>query len=44
MLPFGIDTAIVVPGAFTTGTSHLANAGAPADANLRKPATDVTNP
>nr|WP_238380225.1 hypothetical protein [Salinispora tropica] len=33
MLPFGIDTAIVVPGAFTTGTSHLTNAGAPADAD-----------
>ncbi|MFF3741022.1 SDR family NAD(P)-dependent oxidoreductase [Streptomyces sp. NPDC002566] len=23
VLPFGIDTAIVVPGAFTTGTSHF---------------------
>ncbi|MET9134642.1 SDR family NAD(P)-dependent oxidoreductase [Streptomyces antibioticus] len=32
VLPFGIDTAIVVPGAFTTGTDHFANAGAPADA------------
>jgi NAD(P)-dependent dehydrogenase (short-subunit alcohol dehydrogenase family) len=32
VLPFGIDTAIVVPGAFTTGTNHFANAGAPADA------------
>lgn len=31
VLPFGIDTAIVVPGAFTTGTRHFANAGAPAD-------------
>ncbi|MEU2741156.1 SDR family NAD(P)-dependent oxidoreductase [Streptomyces sp. NPDC007095] len=31
VLPFGIDTAIVVPGAFTTGTNHFANAGAPAD-------------
>jgi NAD(P)-dependent dehydrogenase (short-subunit alcohol dehydrogenase family) len=31
VLPFGIDTAIVVPGAFTTGTHHFANAGAPAD-------------
>ncbi|MFD1831695.1 hypothetical protein ACFSJS_18860 [Streptomyces desertarenae] len=29
-LPFGIDTAIVVPGAFTTGTNHFANAGTPA--------------
>ncbi|MER5981239.1 SDR family NAD(P)-dependent oxidoreductase [Streptomyces sp. NPDC001857] len=33
VLPFGIDTAIVVPGAFTTGTNHFANAGAPADAD-----------
>lgn len=31
VLPFGIDTAIVVPGAFTTGTNHFANAGSPAD-------------
>ena len=31
VLPFGIDTAIVVPGAFTTGTNHFANAGAPGD-------------
>ncbi|MEU9059803.1 SDR family oxidoreductase [Streptomyces sp. NPDC048430] len=31
VLPFGIDTAIVVPGAFTAGTNHFANAGAPAD-------------
>ncbi|MEU9095284.1 SDR family NAD(P)-dependent oxidoreductase [Streptomyces sp. NPDC048428] len=33
VLPFGIDTAIVVPGAFTTGTNHFANVGAPADAD-----------
>ncbi|MER5717373.1 SDR family NAD(P)-dependent oxidoreductase [Streptomyces sp. NPDC002132] len=33
VLPFGIDTAIVVTGAFTTGTNHFANAGAPADAD-----------
>ena len=33
VLPFGIDTAIVVPGAFTTGTNHFGNAGAPADAD-----------
>ena len=26
---FGIETAIVVPGAFTTGTNHFANAGHP---------------
>jgi NAD(P)-dependent dehydrogenase (short-subunit alcohol dehydrogenase family) len=29
---FGIDTTIVVPGAFTTGTNHFANAGHAEDA------------
>ena len=29
---FGIETAIVVPGAFTKGTAHFPNAGKPADA------------
>lgn len=28
---FGIDTTIVVPGSFTTGTNHFANAGSPED-------------
>src|SRR3954470_7823918 len=28
---FGIDTTIIVPGAFTTGTNHFANAGRPQD-------------
>ncbi|WP_370941765.1 SDR family NAD(P)-dependent oxidoreductase [Amycolatopsis sp. cg5] len=28
---FGIETAIIVPGAFTTGTNHFPNAGHPAD-------------
>ena len=28
---FGIDTVIVVPGSFTTGTNHFANAGHPDD-------------
>ncbi len=28
---FGIETSIVVPGAFTAGTEHFANAGKPAD-------------
>lgn len=28
---FNIETSIVVPGAFTSGTDHFANAGAPAD-------------
>ena len=29
--PLGIDSAIVVLGAFATGTNHFADAGAPAD-------------
>jgi NAD(P)-dependent dehydrogenase (short-subunit alcohol dehydrogenase family) len=29
---FGIDTTIIVPGSFTTGTNHFAHAGHPADA------------
>lgn len=29
---FGIETSIVVPGAFTQGTAHFPNAGKPADA------------
>jgi NAD(P)-dependent dehydrogenase (short-subunit alcohol dehydrogenase family) len=29
---FGIETSIVVPGAFTRGTSHFPTAGKPADA------------
>lgn len=28
---FGIDSAIILPGSFTTGTNHFANAGHPAD-------------
>jgi NAD(P)-dependent dehydrogenase (short-subunit alcohol dehydrogenase family) len=28
---WGIETSIVVPGAFTKGTNHFAHAGAPAD-------------
>lgn len=28
---FGIETTIIVPGAFTTGTNHFANGGHPAD-------------
>ncbi|CAB5154802.1 short chain dehydrogenase [Burkholderia cenocepacia] len=30
---WGIETSIVVPGAFTCGTNHFAHAGAPADAS-----------
>lgn len=31
LIRFGIDTAIVVPGAFTSGTNHFLHAGTPAD-------------
>jgi NAD(P)-dependent dehydrogenase (short-subunit alcohol dehydrogenase family) len=31
LAPLGIETSIVVPGAFTTGTNHFAHAGAPGD-------------
>lgn len=31
LAPLGIETSIVVPGAFTTGTNHFANAGTPSD-------------
>ena len=31
LVRFGIDTVIMVPGSFTTGTNHFANAGQPAD-------------
>ena len=31
LIRFGVDTAIVVPGAFTSGTNHFAHAGTPAD-------------
>ena len=31
LIKFGIDTTIVLPGAFTSGTNHFANAGKPDD-------------
>lgn len=31
LIKFGIDTTIVVPGAYTSGTNHFANSGTPAD-------------
>lgn len=31
LAPFGIETSIVVPGAFTSGTNHFAHSGSPAD-------------
>jgi len=34
LLRFGIETTIVVPGAFTHGTNHFAHSGRPADAEV----------
>jgi len=31
LAPLGIETSIIVPGAFTSGTNHFSNAGRPAD-------------
>lgn len=31
---FGIETSIIVPGSFTTGTNHFANGGHPADQSI----------
>ena len=33
LAPLGIESSIVVPGAFTTGTNHFAHAGTPADSD-----------
>jgi NAD(P)-dependent dehydrogenase (short-subunit alcohol dehydrogenase family) len=33
---WGIETSIIVPGAFTKGTNHFAHSGRPADEVLRK--------
>ncbi|HEX7304893.1 SDR family NAD(P)-dependent oxidoreductase [Lentzea sp.] len=34
LLRFGIETTIVVPGAFTSGTNHFAHSGTPADTEV----------
>jgi hypothetical protein len=31
LVRWGIETSIIVPGAFTGGTNHFAHAGSPAD-------------
>ncbi len=43
LAPLGIESCIVVPGAFTTGTNHFANAGRPKD-GLRAAAYDAALP
>lgn len=40
--PLGIDTAFIVPGAFTQGTSHFPNAGKPADLQTTAAYADVS--
>jgi len=44
LAPLGIETSIVVPGAFTTGTNHFAHAGAPADAAVTAAYADAYAP
>ncbi|RJK95944.1 SDR family oxidoreductase [Vallicoccus soli] len=39
--PFGIDTTIVVPGSFTTGTNHYAHAGHPEDEGVAREYADA---
>lgn len=41
LIRFGIDTSIVVPGAFTTGTNHFVNAGTPADTDREREYDDL---
>jgi NAD(P)-dependent dehydrogenase (short-subunit alcohol dehydrogenase family) len=36
LIRFGIDTSIIVPGAFTRGTNHFAHAGKPGDTERAK--------
>ena len=36
LAPLGIETAIVVPGAYTKGTNHFAHAGKPGDEDVAK--------
>jgi len=38
---FGVETIIVVPGAFTTGTNHFAHSGTPADKSVERAYIDA---
>lgn len=44
LAPLGIETSIIVPGAFTTGTNHFAHAGAPADDGVASAYADAYRP
>ncbi len=37
---WGVETSIIVPGAFTSGTNHFANAGSPDDKDRLAPNTE----
>ena len=41
LIRFGIDTSIVVPGAYTSGTNHFTNAGTPADTDREREYDDL---
>ena len=44
LAPLGIETAIVVPGAYTSGTNHFAHSGTPADEAVAQAYTDAYPP
>jgi hypothetical protein len=41
---FGVDTTIIVPGAFPTGTNHYVGTGHPADGRSACTSTPCTTP
>jgi len=44
LAPLGIETSIVVPGAFTTGTNHFAHSGKPGDKSVERSYTEGLPP
>jgi len=44
LAPLGIETAIVVPGAYTSGTNHFAHSGTPADEKVAQAYTAAYPP
>jgi NAD(P)-dependent dehydrogenase (short-subunit alcohol dehydrogenase family) len=44
LAPLGIETSIVVPGAFTSGTNHFAHSGSPADKAVEQAYTQSYRP
>lgn len=41
LIRFGIETSILVPGAYTSGTNHFTNAGTPADTDRERNYDDL---